>query len=131
MQAGFWWGVIAALGMAVSLSAVANPDFILAREAYRNGDNRTVAEKAEALSRDPLGIYLRYWLLTRQVETATPEQMLPFLKYYQGGARQERGLASVPSAVCLAVRYPFAGFTLLFLFGTTAGRRQQGAGRSP
>ena len=84
MQAGFWRGVIAALGMAVSLSAVANPDFILAREAYRNGDNRTVAEKAEALSRDPLGIYPRYWLLTRQVETATPEQMLPFLKYYQG-----------------------------------------------
>jgi soluble lytic murein transglycosylase len=84
-------GVIAAWGMAMSLSAVqANPDFILAREAYRNGDNRTVAEKAEALSRDPLGIYPRYWLLTRQVETATPEQMLPFLKYYHGAWLAEK-----------------------------------------
>lgn len=77
-------------GLTVSLSAVANPDFIAAREAYRNGDNQTVAERAEALSRDPLGIYPRYWLLTRQVETATPEQMLPFLKYYHGAWLAEK-----------------------------------------
>lgn len=90
MRAGFWRGVAVAWGLAMSVSAAANPDFIAAREAYRNGDNQTVAEKAEALSRDPLGIYPRYWLLTRQVETATPEQMLPFLKYYHGAWLAEK-----------------------------------------
>ena len=79
MQSGFWHGVAVALGLLASATVFANPDFVAAREAYRNGDNQTVAEKAEALSRDPLGIYPRYWLLTRQVETVTPEQMQPFL----------------------------------------------------
>lgn len=90
MYSGFWRGVVVALGLMVAVPAVANPDFIAAREAYRNGDNQAVAERAEALSRDPLGIYPRYWLLTRQVETATPEQMLPFLKYYHGAWLAEK-----------------------------------------
>lgn len=90
MQSGFWHGVAVALGLLASATVFANPDFVAAREAYRNGDNQTVAEKAEALSRDPLGIYPRYWLLTRQVETVTPEQMQPFLKYYQGAWLAEK-----------------------------------------
>lgn len=90
MRAGFWRGVAWVVAMAVAVPAMANPDFIAAREAYRNGDNQTVAEKAEVLSRDPLGIYPRYWLLTRQVETATPEQMRPFLKYYHGAWLAEK-----------------------------------------
>jgi len=78
------------LGLMAAAPVVANPDFLAAREAYRNGDNQTVVEKAEALSRDPLGIYPRYWLLTRQVETVTPEQMLPFLNYYKGAWLTEK-----------------------------------------
>jgi soluble lytic murein transglycosylase len=90
VRAGFWQGMVVVWGLAMSLPVQANPDFIAAREAYRNGDNQTVAERAEALSRDPLGIYPRYWLLTRQVETATSEQMLPFLKYYHGAWLAEK-----------------------------------------
>lgn len=90
MQSGFWRGMAVVLGLVAAAPVVANPDFVAAREAYRNGDNQTVVAKAEALSRDPLGIYPRYWLLTRQVETATPEQMLPFLKYYQGAWLAEK-----------------------------------------
>lgn len=84
MRAGLVRGVVAVLGLVLATPVLANPDFIAAREAYRNGDNQTVAAKAEVLSRDPLGIYPRYWLLTRQVETAGVEQMKPFLQFYQG-----------------------------------------------
>ncbi len=94
MQKGWWRpyrvAVMAGLALAASTAASGNADFLAAREAYRTGDNKTVAEKAEALSADPLGIYPRYWLLTRQVATATPEQMQPFLSYYQGSYLAER-----------------------------------------
>jgi soluble lytic murein transglycosylase len=90
VRSGFWQGMMVALGLTLAVPVQANPDFIAAREAYRNGDNQAVAERAEALSRDPLGIYPRYWLLTRQIETATPEQMLPFLKYYHGAWLAEK-----------------------------------------
>lgn len=90
MRAGFWRGVAVVLGLTVVAPVMANPDFIAAREAYRNGDNQTVVEKAGVLSRDPLGIYPRYWLLTRQVETVAPEQMRPFLKYYHGAWLAEK-----------------------------------------
>lgn len=90
MQSGFWQGVAVVLGLMVAAPVVANPDFLAAREAYRNGDNQTVVTKAEALSRDPLGIYPRYWLLTRQVETVKPEQILPFLNYYKGAWLAEK-----------------------------------------
>lgn len=90
MQSGFWQGAAVVLGLMVAAPVVANPDFLAAREAYRNGDNQTVVTKAEALSRDPLGIYPRYWLLTRQVETVMPEQILPFLNYYKGAWLAEK-----------------------------------------
>lgn len=82
--------IMAVVGTLAPAFCMANADFIAAREAYRKGDNDTVAAKAEALSNDPLGIYPRYWLLTRQVATATPEQILPFLTYYQGSWLAEK-----------------------------------------
>lgn len=65
-------------------------DFLEAREAFRQGDLQKVAKLAEDLSSDPLGIYPRYWLLSRQLEQLTPEQLLPFLGYYQGSWLAER-----------------------------------------
>lgn len=65
-------------------------DFLAAREALQKGDLPEVAKRADALSRDPLGIYPRYWLLSRQLEQLTPEQILPFLSFYQGSWLAEK-----------------------------------------
>lgn len=65
-------------------------DFLAAREALRKGDLPAVATRAEALARDPLGIYPRYWLLSRQLSQVGPEQVLPFLNYYQGSWLAEK-----------------------------------------
>lgn len=65
-------------------------DFLAAREAFQRGDLNVVAERAEVLSHDPLGIYPRYWLLSQQMERLTPEQILPFLNYYQGSWLAEK-----------------------------------------
>lgn len=59
-------------------------DFLAAREALGKSDLKEVAARADALSRDPLGIYPRYWLLSRQLPQLGPGQVLPFLSYYQG-----------------------------------------------
>ncbi|HEX4870007.1 MAG TPA: transglycosylase SLT domain-containing protein [Moraxellaceae bacterium] len=65
-------------------------DFLAAREALARSDLREVAARAEALSRDPLGIYPRYWLLSRQLPQLGPDQLLPFLNYYQGSWLAEK-----------------------------------------
>lgn len=65
-------------------------DFQMAREALSQGDLGTVAEKAQALSKDPLGIYPRYWLLSQQMEQLAPEQILPFLRFYKGSWLAEK-----------------------------------------
>ncbi|MDF3030305.1 MAG: lytic transglycosylase catalytic subunit [Moraxellaceae bacterium] len=65
-------------------------DFLAAREALQKGNLTEVAARAEALSRDPLGIYPRYWLLSRQIEQLAPEQILPFLNFYQGSWLAEK-----------------------------------------
>lgn len=65
-------------------------DFTAAREALGKGDLKEVATRAEVLSRDPLGIYPRYWLLSRQLSQVGPEQLLPFLNYYQGSWLAEK-----------------------------------------
>lgn len=59
-------------------------DFLAAREALGKSDLKEVAARADVLSRDPLGIYPRYWLLSRQLPQLGPGQVLPFLSYYQG-----------------------------------------------
>ena len=78
--------IIALLCLCVATLARADnkDDFLAAREALRSSDLPAVAARAEALSRDPLGIYPRYWLLSRQLSQLGPEQLLPFLNYYQG-----------------------------------------------
>lgn len=65
-------------------------DFLAAREALGKSDLKEVAARAEALTRDPLGIYPRYWLLSRQLSQLGPEQLLPFLNYYQGSWLAEK-----------------------------------------
>jgi soluble lytic murein transglycosylase len=65
-------------------------DFLAAREALKQSDLPKVASLAETLSRDPLGIYPRYWLLSRQLAQLAPEQILPFLSYYQGSWLAEK-----------------------------------------
>lgn len=65
-------------------------DFLAAREALGKSDLREVAVRAKALSDDPLGIYPRYWLLSRQLSQLKAEQLLPFLNYYQGSWLAER-----------------------------------------
>lgn len=65
-------------------------DFLAAREALKQSDLPKVASLAESLSQDPLGIYPRYWLLSRQLPQLAPEQILPFLSYYQGSWLAEK-----------------------------------------
>ncbi|MES2919476.1 MAG: transglycosylase SLT domain-containing protein [Pseudomonadota bacterium] len=72
------------LFVATAARADNKDDFEAAREALRTSDLAAVAARAEALSRDPLGIYPRYWLLSRQLSQVGPDQLLPFLSYYQG-----------------------------------------------
>ncbi|MCD6061514.1 MAG: slt, partial [Moraxellaceae bacterium] len=83
---------IALLWLLLSATAWANnkEDFLAAREAYRTGDLAKVAELAKSLSGDPLGIYPRYWLLSRQLDQLEPAQIQPFLDYYQGSWLAER-----------------------------------------
>jgi soluble lytic murein transglycosylase len=76
--------------MAVPAWADNKSDVLAARDALRAGDLKTVAAKAEALSKDPLGIYPRYWLLSQQINVLTPEQILPFLAFYQGSWLAEK-----------------------------------------
>ena len=85
-------GWLIALMWLVAASAWADnkADFQAARDALQKGDLNTVAAKADALSRDPLGVYPRYWLLSQQMELLTPEQILPFLKFYQGSWLAEK-----------------------------------------
>ncbi|MDI1302247.1 MAG: transglycosylase SLT domain-containing protein [bacterium] len=86
--------LIALMWLAAALSTTAwadnKADFLAAREALQKGDLNMVAAKAEALSRDPLGIYPRYWLLSQQIERVTPEQIQPFLAFYQGSWLAEK-----------------------------------------
>ncbi|MGH8492780.1 MAG: transglycosylase SLT domain-containing protein [Moraxellaceae bacterium] len=79
--------VIAASGLA---RADSKDDFLAARDALRQGNLQIVAEKAEALSQDPLGIYPRYWLLSAQIDLVSPDHILPFLKFYQGSWLAEK-----------------------------------------
>lgn len=65
-------------------------DFLAAREALQRSELSEVAARARALSDDPLGIYPRYWLLSRQLSQLKAEQLLPFLNYYQGTWLAER-----------------------------------------
>ncbi len=65
-------------------------DFLAARAALQKGDLPEVAKRADALARDPLGIYPRYWLLSRQLEQLAPEQLTPFLDFYQGSWLAEK-----------------------------------------
>ncbi len=85
-------GMTALLWLLLSVSAWANEkdDFLAAREALRQGNLKVVAEKAEALSGSPLGIYPRYWLLSAQIDKVSPEQVRPFLDFYQSDWLSER-----------------------------------------
>ncbi|HET8731451.1 MAG TPA: transglycosylase SLT domain-containing protein [Moraxellaceae bacterium] len=65
-------------------------DFLAARDALARSDLPAVAARAKALSNDPLGIYPRYWLLSRQLPQLGAEQILPFLSYYQGSWLAEK-----------------------------------------
>jgi soluble lytic murein transglycosylase len=65
-------------------------DFLAAREALRQGNLQEVAARAEALGKDPLGIYPRYWLLSAQIDLITPDHIQPFLKFYQGSWLAEK-----------------------------------------
>lgn len=79
------------MGLVAVLPAWANEkdDFLAARDALRQGNLKLVAEKAETLS-GPLGIYPRYWLLSAQIDKVSPEQVQPFLDYYQNDWLAER-----------------------------------------
>ena len=86
--------LIALMWLAAVLSTTAwadnKADFLAAREALQKGNLNVVAEKASALSRDPLGIYPRYWLLSKQIEQLTIEQVQPFFSFYQGSWLAEK-----------------------------------------
>lgn len=84
--------IMALLWLLLSAAAWADnkDDFLAARDALAKGDLPAVAARAEALSGDPLGIYPRYWLLSRQLELLKPEQILPFLDYYKGSWLAEK-----------------------------------------
>lgn len=84
-----WLALLCAVASGLA-RADSKDDFLTAREALRQGNLQIVAEKAEALSQDPLGIYPRYWLLSAQIDLITPEHILPFLKFYQGSWLAER-----------------------------------------
>lgn len=91
MRTGTLKAAIALLWLATAAAWADNKaDFVAARDALRQGDLKTVAAKAEALSTDPLGIYPRYWLLSQQLEQLSPEHILPFLNYYQGSWLAEK-----------------------------------------
>ncbi len=75
---------------ATTARADSKDDFLAAREALRQGKLQIVAEKAEALGQDPLGIYPRYWLLSAQIDLIAPEHILPFLDFYQGSWLAEK-----------------------------------------
>lgn len=90
LSALMWLALTVATAMTLPAQADNKADFQAAREALQKGDLNAVAEKAQALSRDPLGIYPRYWLLSQQMELLAPEQILPFLKFYQGSSLAEK-----------------------------------------
>jgi soluble lytic murein transglycosylase len=76
--------------MAAAAWADDKADFLAARDALARGDLNAVAAGAEALAADPLGIYPRYWLLSQQMDRLGPDQILPFLNYYQGSWLAEK-----------------------------------------
>lgn len=82
-------GVVLGL-VAPPLAAAPADDFLAARTALRQGNLQEVAARAQALSRDPLGIYPRYWLLSAQLGQLQADQILPFLDYYQGSWLAEK-----------------------------------------
>lgn len=77
-----WWALVWLIA-AMPVWASEKGDFEAAREAYRQGNLQKVAELTESLGDSVLGIYPRYWLLSAQLEKVSPEQVLPFLNYYQ------------------------------------------------
>lgn len=81
---------LAASCVAVPAWADNKSDFLAVREALRQGNLQEVAARAEALGKDPLGIYPRYWLLSAQIDLITPEHILPFLTFYQGSWLAEK-----------------------------------------
>lgn len=78
-------GWIALLWLVVTLPAWAGEkeDFLAARIALQQGNLKQVGFLTETLGDSTLGIYPRYWLLNAQLDQLTPEQILPFLNYYQ------------------------------------------------
>lgn len=87
---GLLWLTLVLLAASGLARADSKDDFLAAREALRQGNLQIVAEKAEVLSRDPLGIYPRYWLLSAQIDLVSPEHIQPFLSYYQGSWLAEK-----------------------------------------
>lgn len=81
MQKG--WLALVWLMATLPVWASEKGDFEAAREAYRQGNLQQVATLTESLGDSVLGIYPRYWLLSAQLEKVSPEQVLPFLNYYQ------------------------------------------------
>lgn len=71
------------LMFSLSLSARADDgDFLLAREAWQQGDAVALAEAAARLQVDPLVIYADYYLLGKDPETWTPDVVRAFLLKY-------------------------------------------------
>lgn len=75
---------------AATARADSKDDFQAAREALRQGNLQEVAVRADALGKDPLGIYPRYWLLSAQIDLVSPDHIQPFLKFYQGSWLAEK-----------------------------------------
>jgi soluble lytic murein transglycosylase len=82
---GMYIGILSASAFADNKS-----DLLAAREAFKQGQLEVVADYANRLSNDTLGIYPRYWLLSKQIDQVSTDQVLPFLRYYQGSLLAEK-----------------------------------------
>ncbi|MDO8331189.1 MAG: transglycosylase SLT domain-containing protein [Fluviicoccus sp.] len=57
-------------------------DFLLAREAFQQGDLVTLAEAGARLQGDPLVIYADYYMLGKQLDQVSPDMVRAFLIKY-------------------------------------------------
>ena len=71
------------LSLLLSLPALADDkDFLMAREAFQQGDLVALAEAGARLQGDPLVIYADYYLLGKQLDQVSPEAVQAFLIKY-------------------------------------------------
>ena len=77
------WLVLILLLTAGSVWA-SDRDFLAAQDAYKKGNLTVLAQYADSMKADPLGVYPRYWLLDSQLGAMSVQPVQAFFDAYPG-----------------------------------------------